>query len=78
MSEMNSQSPPKGNYKVPAGEEKLYHVKIEVEQYDSRTGKKISFPREQKFGIKAFNMALRDLKNQGYTVEILHDPTKNN
>ena len=63
------------NYIVPKGEERAYHVVIEVVQYDQRTGKKLSKPRVQKFGKKMFETHVADsLRKQGYTVTILHDP----
>ena len=63
------------NYIVPKGEERAYHVVIEVVQYDQRTGKKLSKPRVQKFGKKMFETHIADsLRKQGYTVTILHDP----
>ena len=65
------------NYIVPKGEEKDYHAVIEVVQYDPKTGRKLSKPRVQKFGRKAFEQTvLGSLKKQGYTITILHDPTK--
>lgn len=64
------------NYLVPKGEEKDYHCVIEVVQYDSKTGKKLSKPRLQKFGKKTFERGvLANLKKQGYEVKILHNPT---
>ena len=63
------------NYVVPRGEEHVYHVKIEVKQFNSKTGEKISRPRIQKFGMKTWESSVRDsLRKQGYTMEILHDP----
>lgn len=63
------------NYKVPQGEEKCYHCVIEVVQYDSKTGKKLSTPRVQKFGKKMFETSvLSCLRKQGYTITILHNP----
>ena len=63
------------NYIVPKGEEKDYHAVIEVEQYDSKTGKKLSKPRVQKFGRKTFeNHVQASLLKQGYKVTILHNP----
>ena len=63
------------NYIVPKGEEKDYHVVIEVVQFDQKTGKRISQPRVQKFGKKIFEAhVLNSLRKQGYTVTILHDP----
>ena len=63
------------NYIVPKGEEKDYHAVIEVVQYDTKTGKKLSKPRVQKFGKKIFETNVWDsLLKQGYTITILHDP----
>lgn len=63
------------NYIVPKGEEGYYHAIIEVVQYDSKTGRKLSRPRVQKFGKKMFETHVQDsLRKQGYTVTILHDP----
>lgn len=63
------------NYVVPSGEEMVYHVKIEVKQFNSKTGERISRPRIQKFGMKTWESSVRDsLRKQGYTMEILHDP----
>lgn len=64
------------NYIVPAGEERYYHVVIEVKQFDPKTGRRISRPRVQKFGKKSFDAGIRDsLRKQGYDLLILHDPT---
>lgn len=63
------------NYIVPSGEERAYHCVIEVVQYDPKTGKKISKPRIQKFGKKAFENTVRDsLLKQGYQIKVLYDP----
>lgn len=63
------------NYIVPKGEERSYHCIIEVVQFDSKTGKKVSKPRIQKFGKKMFEAHIySSLKKQGYSVTILHDP----
>ena len=63
------------NYVVPKGEEKDYHVVIEVVQYDTKTGRKISRPRVQKFGRKTFEQSVRaNLLKQGYTIAVLHNP----
>lgn len=65
------------NYIVPKGEERAYHAVIEVEQYDNKTGRKLSKPRVQKFGKKIFETHVRaSLLKQGYNVTILHDPTE--
>lgn len=63
------------NYLVPANEKHLYHVKLEVRKFDENTGRRLSQPIVQKFGFKSFRESLiSELKKQGYTVEILHDP----
>lgn len=64
-------------YLVPKGEELVVHAKIEVRQFDNKTGRRISVPRIQKFGVKEWNgCVFSSLRKQGYTIEILHDPTK--
>lgn len=64
------------NYIVPAGEERFYHCLIEVKQFNQRTGERMSRPRVQKFGRKAWSKGVYDnLLRQGYTVTVLHDPT---
>ena len=65
------------NYIVPSNEQHLYHCIIEVRNFDSETGKRLSIPRIQKFGKKGFENRDADaLKKQGYTVTILHDPNE--
>lgn len=65
------------NYIVPKGEEMSYHAVIEVVQFDTKTGKKLSKPRIQKFGKKMFESSVQaSLRKQGYTVTILHDPNQ--
>ena len=63
------------NYIVPSNEQHLYHCIIEVRKFDSESGKRLSVPRIQKFGKKSFENGVgSNLKKQGYTVTILHDP----
>lgn len=65
------------NYKVPAGEEHLYHVKIEVKKFNADNGKRLSKPRIQIFGAKEYETTVKnDLIRQGYTLEVLHNPTE--
>lgn len=65
------------NYIVPKGEEKDYHTIIEVRQFDQKTGVRLSKPRVQKFGRKAFEShILASLRKQGYEITILHDPNE--
>ena len=67
------------NYNVPANEKHLYHCIIEVKKFNQETGERLSMPRLQKFGVKMFeNGVLDNLKRQGYTITILHNPRGNN
>ncbi len=65
-------------YKVPKGEEKYYHCLMEIKAYRlSQYGEpiKISSPFIQKFEPKWFkSVGFHELKQQGYSIEILHDP----
>ena len=64
-------------YIVPKGEERFYHVLIEMTSYDQKTGRRLSRPRVQKFGKKIFDAHVREsLTKQGFTISILHDPTE--
>ena len=65
------------NYIVPKGEERFYHVVIEVRQFDPKTGKRISRPRVQKFGKKMFEAHIQaSLRKQGYDIVVLHNPNE--
>ena len=61
-------------YVCPKGEEKRYHVKMEIVRFDPSTGEKISTARIMKFGIKTFKNLATAMKKQGYSMTILHDP----
>lgn len=61
-------------YQVPKGEEHLVHARLEVKKFNSNSGARESIPRIQKFGYKEFKVISHDLKTQGYTVDILHNP----
>lgn len=63
------------NYKVPQGEEGIFHVVLEVKEFDRKTGERTSVPRVQKFGVNAFETAFPNLKRLGYDVRVVHDPT---
>ena len=64
-------------YKVPKGEEGVYHCLIEVVEFNKKTGKKETRPRIQKFGKKIFESVVYDsLLKQGYTITILYNPTE--
>lgn len=65
------------NYLVPKGEEMVYHCRIEVVSFNQKTGERMSKPRVQKFGRKAFEKSVRDtLLKQGYKVDVLYNPTE--
>ena len=63
------------NYIVPKGEEGTYHCRIEQIQFNRTNGKRESKPRIQKFEAKMFPTIARNLKQQGWTIDILYDPT---
>lgn len=65
------------NFICPKGEEKYYHCRIEVRKFNAETGERLSKPRIQVFGKKFFEtFGLHNLRKQGYTVDILHDPNE--
>lgn len=64
------------NFQVPAGEESIYHVVLEVKEFNHKTGERISAPRMQTFGANAFEKSFADLKRLGYDVRVVYDPTK--
>ena len=63
------------NYIVPRGEEDTYHCRIEQTQFNPRNGKRMSRPRIQKFDAKMFPSISRNLRQQGWDIIILYDPT---
>jgi len=64
------------NYIVPNGEEGEYHCKLEIVRFNQQTGKRESVPRIQKFEQKSYKSLRHSLQGLGYTIEMLHDPTK--
>ena len=62
------------NYIVPENERHVFHVKQEIRSYDPKTGRKISVPVVQKYGAKTFAQIERQLKLQGWELEILYNP----
>lgn len=65
------------NFIVPKGEEDCYHCRIEVKKFNQDTGERISKPRMQVFGKKFFeSFGLYNLRKQGFTVDVMHDPNK--
>lgn len=63
------------NYIVPENERHIYHVKQEIKSYDPKNGRKISVPVVQKYGAKTFTQIERQLRLQGWELEILYNPT---
>ena len=66
----------KDNYIVPRGEEDTYHCRIEQTQFNPRNGKRLSKPRIQKFDAKMYPQIARNLRQQGWDIEVLYDPTE--
>lgn len=64
------------NYIVPRGEEDTYHCRIEQTQFNPRNGKRMSRPRIQKFDAKMYPSIARNLRQQGWDIEVLYDPTE--
>ena len=65
------------NFIVPKGEEDCYYCRIEVKKFNQDTGERISKPRMQVFGKKFFeSFGLHNLRKQGFTVDVMHDPNK--
>ena len=64
------------NYIVPRGEEDTYHCKIEQTQFNPRNGKRLSRPRIQKFDSKMYAQVARNLRQQGWEIEVLYDPSE--
>lgn len=63
------------NYVVPKGEERFYHVKMEIKSFDQHTGERLSHPFIQKFARVDFEGGMMSLlRQQGYDMVILHDP----
>lgn len=63
------------NYLVPRGEERFYHVKMEIKSFDQHTGERLSHPFIQKFTRVDFESGMMSLlRQQGYDMVILHDP----
>lgn len=63
------------NYIVPQREEKFYHVLQEKVEFDRNTGKRKSRPVLQKYDTKAWVNTSKYLRDAGYQLTILHDPT---
>lgn len=65
------------NYIVPETAKHVYHCIIEVRKFNPETGERLSRPRLQTFGRKAFESSVYEsLRRQGYTITILHNPNE--
>lgn len=66
-------------YAVRADEQHLYHCRIELAQFDPKSGKRLSNPSLQKFNAKEVGGGmLSRLAKQGYTVDVLYSPEELN
>ena len=66
-------------YAVRADEQYLYHCRIELAQFDPKSGKRLSNPSLQKFNAKEVGGGmLSRLTKQGYTVDVLYSPEELN
>ena len=63
------------NYIVPKGEQDTFHCRIEQKQFNPQTGKRLSKPIIQKFDAKMYPSVARNLRQQGWDIEVLYDPT---
>lgn len=62
-------------YAVRADEQHLYHCRIELAQFDPKSGNRLSHPSLQKFDAKEVGGGmLSRLAKQGYTVDVLYSP----
>ena len=64
------------NYLVEENEKGFFHCKLEIKAFSPTTGERLSRPYIQKFDAKGFEQMLFNLKKLGYSVDILHDPTR--
>ena len=64
------------NYIVPQGEEKSWHVIQEKKEFDRNTGRQLSRPVLQKYDMKCYPQTRKYLMDAGYTITVLHDPTR--
>ena len=65
-----------GLFRSADGEQGDYHCIIEIKQFDPKTGRRLSKPRVQKFDVKVWQTGIeRNLRQQGYDVTVLHNPT---
>ena len=66
-------------YAVRDDEQHLYHCRIELAQFDPKSGKRLSNPSIQKFNAKEVGGGmLSRLAKQGYTVDVLYSPEELN
>lgn len=61
-------------YKPEESERGYVHARLEQKRFDPQTGERRSIARIQKFGRKTFKLQLHDLRQLGYTVDVLFHP----
>lgn len=75
MAQNNKTGKAQEPFKPAPGDEAYVHVTLEQPNYDQRTGKQLSRPRMQKFGVREWAKVREQLYKQGYAVEVLYTPT---
>ncbi len=75
MAQNNKTGKAQEPFKPAPGDEAYVHVTLEQPNYDQRTGKRLSRPRMQKFGVREWAKVREQLYKQGYAVEVLYTPT---
>lgn len=63
------------NYIVPTNEVHFWHVLQEKVEYDRNNGKRLSRPVLQKYDTKSYPATEKYLRDAGYTITVLHNPT---
>ncbi|MDR2084338.1 MAG: hypothetical protein LBP67_05025 [Bacteroidales bacterium] len=74
MSQKVKEEITKENYKVMVKDLRAYHVKLEMVEFDSKTGERKSKAFVQKYPPRTWNTVKTDLVKQGYTIEVLFNP----
>ena len=71
---VKANGPDADGYRVDKAEAHIVHVQLEIPQFDSLTGARLSKPFVQKFGVKEFEAAKENGGFTGYAVKVLHSP----
>lgn len=67
-----------GGYKIAEHEKHLFHVELEIPQYNVTSGAKLSTPSVQMYTPKEFEATKANGGFAGYATKILHNPTATN